>query len=146
MTNQRAHFPMPKDAFLVAVSDEWGVTLETPTEAYDSPAAALEANDGFEHADRVFLCLPAEDRMVDVTEELAEAWLAANRDLSFEELRLVDAVNGVHGKVMRWLVETRAYEAELEAAEEEEAEREAYGSYEEQHRLTAAQLGVGRYR
>ena len=136
---------MPADAFLVAVSDEWGVTLETPTEACETPAAALEANDGFEHADRVFLCLPAEGRMVDVSEELAEAWLAANRDLSFEELRLVDAIDGIHGKVMRWLVNTRAYEAELETAEEEEAERERYGSYEEQHRLTAAQLGVGRF-
>ena len=145
MTNQRT-FPMPDGAFLVAVSDEWGVTLETPTEAYDSPAAALEANDGFEHADRVFLCLPAEGRMVDVTEELAEAWLAQHRDLSLEELELVDAIDGVHGKVMRWLVNTSAYETELEAAEEEEAERDAYGSYEEQHRLTAAQLGVGRYR
>ena len=140
MMNQQSHFPMPIGAFLVAVSDEWGVTLEISTMSYESPAAALEANDDFEDADRVFLCLPAMGRMVDIREELAEAWLTTHRDYALDDLQLVDAVNGVHGKVMRWLVSTAAYERRVEELHEAKIERERYGSYEEQHRLRAHEL------
>ena len=138
--NQRSHFPMPAGAFLVAVSDEWGITLEVSTKSYESPAAALEANGDFEDADRVFLCLPAMERMVDIREELAEAWLATHRDYALDDLQLVDAVNGVHGKVMRWLVSTDAYGCRVEELHEAKIERERYGSYEEQHRLRAHDL------
>jgi len=140
MTNHAERFTMPAGAFLVAVNDEWSVTLEISTKSYESPAAALEANDDFEDADRVFLCLPAMRRMVDIREELAEAWLTTHRDYALDDLLLMDAVNGVHGKVMRWLVSTAAYERRVEELHEATIEHERYGSCEEQHRLRAHEL------
>lgn len=110
------HFPTQKDSFAVAVNDVDHYVLELPVGRWESQAELLDACDDFEQADRIYLCLPATNRVVNITEELAEAWLAAHASWSVEDLELVDAINGVHGRIMRWLANSNAFQRALEDA------------------------------
>ncbi len=109
-------FPTTNNGFITAVNDVDCYVLELPVGHWESQAELLDACDDFEQADRIFLCLPATGRLVNITEELAEAWLAAHSDWSVEDLELVDAINGVHGKIMRWLANSNAFQRALEDA------------------------------